>query len=138
MLYLLSYKLRLNWLVPFKHELFGIPYSTNGFGNLFPQPLKIITPGLIQSLHSRGRKIFIFGHDMDREEFIMDALNMKVDGIFSDSPDLLMKCIKKYKSQDYDQSQYGNIVYPVLNVRHLFSFLWDKLKEIKTHQSKQK
>jgi glycerophosphoryl diester phosphodiesterase len=78
-----AYYLGVGWIFPIKHHICGLKIS--------PEIKEFITVGLIDEMHSRNRKIALFGPSLDDEEVQLDFIQKGVDIIITDRPDLLRK-----------------------------------------------
>jgi len=85
--YVVAYYLGLSWVLPISHEICGLKIS----GEI----AEFITPGLINDMHSRNRKIALFGPSLDDQEIQKKMINMGVDIIITDRPDFLRDNLDK-------------------------------------------
>ena len=65
-----------------------------------PRGTRVVTREFVDALHRRGRKVFAFVIDNPVEQ--RDLLEMGVDGIMTDRPDVLRKTIDEWRRKDND------------------------------------
>ncbi len=53
--------------------------------------LEMVTPGLVEKAHREGQRVFVW--TVNRGDAMTEMIRVGVDGIFTDSPDLLLKRI---------------------------------------------
>jgi len=100
LLFLVLSSLRLEFIYPLKHEILGLMFSTSGLNLGFKEPRRLLTKRMLQAAHSRGRKVFVFGFDLNDKKYLKAAIQLGVDGIFTDEPQLLRQCIDEIAKKD--------------------------------------
>ncbi|KAL6042024.1 Glycerophosphodiester phosphodiesterase [Balamuthia mandrillaris] len=116
--FLLSF-LRLHWLVPFQHDIFGTIYGANvdkalqargnklswrifkliGRAFLFDKEGILVNDRVVKHAHSLGKMLFVFGADLDEAPHIRRCMRLGVDCVMSDRPDFLMKIVKEEEEE---------------------------------------
>lgn len=86
----LLYWTGLLWIYPLKHEVFGMAVTQRLDG--------ILTQKFIDHLHRRNRIVAIFGPKLDHQESQRKYLNLGVDLVLTDCPDVMQRCVDAMKS----------------------------------------
>jgi glycerophosphoryl diester phosphodiesterase len=77
------------WLYHFRDEVISIVPT-------LPMGRQVVTPRLVRSIHARGRRIFVFLVDDPSQQ--RRLLEMGVDGIMTDRPDVLRACLNDWEA----------------------------------------
>lgn len=109
-------RLRLFWLYPHKHEVVGIIHSASLSAFIPPRGIKgkllglaeyvllggggrLVNERLVRDVRRSGRMFAVFGVEMSDPVLIRECLDMGVEIIFSDSPDVARDTINKWKRE---------------------------------------
>jgi len=84
-------KIRLSWMYHIKHDIVG--FIVDGRTN------RLITNRLILQLLRRGHWVAVFGAFLDDEHYQRHFINLGVQLIVTDRPDILRKTIEDYHSE---------------------------------------
>eukprot|EP01121_Diplochlamys_sp_Union-15-3_P005840 TRINITY_DN1618_c0_g3_i1.p1 TRINITY_DN1618_c0_g3~~TRINITY_DN1618_c0_g3_i1.p1 ORF type:complete len:325 (-),score=39.59 TRINITY_DN1618_c0_g3_i1:50-1024(-) len=96
------YMLGFLWLVPIKHEYLGVAL----YGST---TTKILTKNFVSAIHERGRKLAVFGIDLDTDLMQNYCLELGVDLLISDRPDMLKKNIETFRTKRLLSENLGGI-----------------------------
>jgi len=75
--------------LPFRHKMKVLQVPE------FSGSIKVLSPGFIKQLHNKGLQVQVW--TVNSKEEMKRFIEMGVDGIFTDRPELLMKTLKKGK-----------------------------------------
>jgi len=91
--------MRLFWIYPHKHELVGTLHTASWTSRGKRRSIKLVSERLVKDVHHSNRMFAVFGPEMNHPVEIRDCLDMGVDIIFSDRPDVARDTIEKWKKE---------------------------------------
>jgi len=86
-------------MYPHKHELGGTMHTASWTLRGKQRSIKLVSERLVQDVHRSNRLFAVFGPEMDNPVAIRECLDMGVDIIFSDRPDVARETIEKWKKE---------------------------------------
>jgi glycerophosphoryl diester phosphodiesterase len=94
-----AYTFGMLWSYPIQHEILGIV--------LVNPVTKLLTENLVKAVHKKGKKIAVFGPDLNDVEMQRFCVKIGVDFLFADRPELLRQIITEHEEQKNKAAEEG-------------------------------